>query len=177
MELHCDTFLLRPLRASDAESMARYANNYNVWRNVRDYFPHPYKWEDATGFIRFNEDVTPATNFCIEYGGECVGVIGFVPQEDVYSKTADFGYWLGEPFWGQGIMTTAARKVVKYIFHHFDIVRIHAGIFAWNEASMRVLEKAGFTKECVFEQSVFKDGVLTDEHRYSLLKKNLPYDY
>ncbi|HWH67903.1 MAG TPA: GNAT family protein, partial [Candidatus Sulfotelmatobacter sp.] len=91
---------------------------------------------------------------------------------DVYSKTADFGYWLGEPFWGRGIMTTAARRMVDYIFTHFDIVRIHAGIFEWNGASMRVLEKAGFRKECVFEQSVFKDGQVIDEHRYSLLKRD-----
>lgn len=177
MEIDCGTFKLRTLLTTDVESMTRYANNYNIWRNVRDVFPHPYKPEDATGFIGFNEGVSPATNFCIEYGGECVGVIGFIPQEDVYTKTADLGYWLGEPLWGKGIMTIATRKMVRYIFNYFDAVRIHAGIFAWNTASMRVLEKAGFKKECVFEQAIYKDGVLTDEHRFSILKRDLPNDY
>lgn len=172
MVIDCGSFVLRPVHASDAPSMARYANNYNVWRNLRDYFPHPYKLEDAVYFIMQNEGVEPLTNFCIECEGECVGVIGFVPQPDVYSKSADFGYWLGEPFWGRGIMTEASRRVVDYIFRHFDIVRLYAGIFDWNPASMRVLEKAGFQKECVFEDAIFKDGRLLSEHRYSLLKKN-----
>jgi RimJ/RimL family protein N-acetyltransferase len=51
-------------------------------------------------------------------------------------------------------------------------VRLYAGIFDWNPASMRVLEKAGFTKECIFEDAIYKDGQLLSEHRYSLLKKN-----
>jgi len=106
--------------------------------------------------------------------GECAGVIGFVPQPDVYAKSADFGYWLGEPFWDRGIMTEAARQTAGYIFQHFDIVRLYAGEFGWNTASMRVLEKAGFQKECVFEDAIFKDGQLISEHRYSLLKKNWP---
>ena len=153
--------------------MTKYANNYNIWRNVRDYFPHPYKPEDAMAYIVQNEGVDPLTNFCIDVEGECVGVIDFVPQPDVYSKSADFGYWLGEPFWGKGIMTEAARQVVPYIFQQFDIARLYAGVFEWNTASMRVLEKAGFRKECVFEDAIFKDGQLIPEHRYSLLRKNL----
>jgi RimJ/RimL family protein N-acetyltransferase len=172
MLIDCGSFQLRPLTPADAGSMASYANNYNIWRNVRDYFPHPYKPEDAVGFILFNEGVAPPTNLAIDYEGACVGVIGFIPQEDVYSKTADFGYWLGEPFWGRGIMTTAARRMVDYIFTHFEVVRIHAGIFEWNRASMRVLEKAGFKMDCVFEQAIYKDGQLINEHRYSLLKKD-----
>jgi [ribosomal protein S5]-alanine N-acetyltransferase len=172
MVIDCGTFRLRPLRPDDAGSMASYANNYNVWRNLRDAFPHPYRLEDAVRFILTNIGVMPPTNLCIEYQGACVGVAGFFPQPDVYCKSADFGYWLGEPFWGQGIMTMAARRMVEYIFTHFDIVRIHAGIFEWNPASMRVLEKAGFRKEGVFEQAIYKDGQLTNEHRYSILKKD-----
>ena len=172
MVIDCGSFVLRPVHASDAPSMARYANNYKVWRNVRDSFPHPYKLADAVFFIRHHERADPLTNFCIDYGGECVGAIDFVPQPDVYRKSADFGYWLGEPFWGRGIMTEATRRVVAYVFRNFDIVRLYAGIFDWNPASMRVLEKAGFQKECVFEDAIFKDGQLLSEHRYSLLKKN-----
>jgi len=173
MEIACSSFTLRPLRAADAASMAKHANNYNVWRNLRDYFPHPYKPEDAAAFIRMNEDLDDAlTNFCIDVKGACAGVIGFVPQPDVYARSADFGYWLGEPFWGKGIMTEAASQTAAFIFRRFDIVRLYAGVFDWNRASMRVLEKAGFEKECVFEDAIYKDGQLISEHRYSLLKKN-----
>lgn len=172
MVIDCGTFTLRSLQPGDAGSLALYANNYHVWRNLRDYFPHPYQPEDALHFIMQNLGVEPAVNLCIHYGGECVGVIGINPQEDVYRKTAELGYWLAEPLWGRGIMTTAARRMVDYAFTHFDIVRLHAGIFEWNPASMRVLEKAGFRRECVFEHSVFKDGQLINEHRYSILKRD-----
>jgi RimJ/RimL family protein N-acetyltransferase len=47
-----------------------------------------------------------------------------------------------------------------------DIVRIHAGIFEFNPASMRVLEKCGFKREAVFEQAIIKVGKIYDEVRY-----------
>lgn len=172
MVIDCGPFRLRSLRFEDAGSMASYANNYGIWRNVRDYFPHPYKVEDATAFIGQNEGVDPAVNLAIEYEGACAGVIGITPGEDVYRRTTEIGYWLGEPLWGKGMATTAVQKMVDYTFTHFDIVRLYAGIFEWNPASMRVLEKAGFRRECVQPQGAYKDGQLIDVHQYSLLKKD-----
>ncbi|HYE72119.1 MAG TPA: GNAT family N-acetyltransferase, partial [Blastocatellia bacterium] len=92
--------VLRNWRRSDAASVARYANNYNVWRNVRDRFPHPYTLMDAEEWVRYASRENPALNFAIEVGGEAVGGIGLVPKEDIYRRTAEIGYWLGEPFWG-----------------------------------------------------------------------------
>lgn len=169
MEIDCGNFLLRPLRMSDKDSMAKYANNYNIWKNVRDRFPHPYTIDDAITFLSHKENETPVTDFCIEFDQECIGVIGFILQTDVHRKSAEFGYWLGEPFWGKGIATTAAKRLAQYVFEQFDIVRLYAGVFEWNKASARVLEKAGFRFECVFEKAIFKDNRLSDEHRYCLL--------
>jgi len=60
-------------------------------------------------------------------------------------RTAELGYWLGEPFWGRGIMTGAVRAFTAWAFPHFDLVRIYAELFANNAASIRLLEKASFT--------------------------------
>ena len=169
MEINCGDFLLRPPRMTDAESMARYANNYNIWRNVRDRFPHPYTLDDAVTFLAARVHAGPVTDFCIDYNGECIGMIGIILQTDVHRKSAEFGYWLAEPFWGRGIVTKAAQKLIPHIFEHFDLVRLYACIFAYNKSSMRVLEKAGFRFECIFEKAVFKDNQLVNEHRYCLL--------
>ncbi|NCB07510.1 MAG: N-acetyltransferase [Bacteroidia bacterium] len=62
------------------------------------------------------------------------------------------------------------KKIVEYGFANLDIVRIHTGIFEFNTASQRVLEKCGFKKEAVFEKAIFKKNRLWGEVRYALLK-------
>ena len=85
--------------------------------------------------------------FCIEIDGVAVGGIGVHPGEDVHRHTATMGYWLGEEFWGRGVMTEAVTAVTDFCFENFPLRRISAEVFANNPASARVLEKAGFTFE------------------------------
>ena len=68
-------------------------------------------------------------------------------QTDIYARTAEIGYYVGEPYWGQGIASEAIGKMVQYGFEVLDIIRIYAGVFEHNKASMRVLEKNGFVFE------------------------------
>ena len=88
-------------------------------------------------------------------------------KDDIYRKNAEIGYWLGEAYWGNKIISTAIMDVVKYTFANYDIHRIYAGVFEYNVASMRVLEKAGFVKEAVLRKSLTKEGKLFDEHIYA----------
>jgi RimJ/RimL family protein N-acetyltransferase len=67
-------------------------------------------------------------------------------------------------------MTKAVNLICDFGFKNMDIVRIHAGIFEYNPASMRVLEKCGFKREGIFEKSVFKNGKFYDEIRYAKVK-------
>ena len=96
--------------------------------------------------------------FCIEIDGAAVGGIGVHPGEDVHRHTATVGYWLGEEFWGRGIMTEAVTAVTDFCFENFPLRRISAEVFANNPASARVLEKAGFTFEGRLKNNVLKDG-------------------
>ena len=70
---------------------------------------------------------------------------------------------------GRGIMTQAVKAVAPYVMSRFGLVRLEAPVFAWNPASMRVLEKCGFAKEGVSRASVFKDGDLVDQVLYALV--------
>lgn len=170
--LQTDRFTVREFVPEDAPSVAKYANNRKIWEQVRDQLPHPYKLEDAEGFIRMVNERQPPNAFAIVIEGEAAGAIGVHPQNDVYRYSAELGYWLGEPFWGRGLMTEIVKGVVGIAFERFNIWRIYAGVFSSNPASMRVLEKAGFQKEGLLRQATFKDGKVLDEVRYALLKED-----
>lgn len=162
--------VLRAWKPGDEPSLVRHANSRTIWRNLRDAFPHPYTLVDAKRWIEVANPTPPITNFAIVVEGAAVGAIGLVLREDVFRKSAEIGYWLGEEFWGRGIVTEAVRAVTDYAFETFDLCRVYAGVFEWNPASMRVLEKAGYEFECRMKKSVTKDGETIDEFIYAVVR-------
>ncbi len=160
--------IIRPLKPEDAPRISLLSNNINIWKNVRDSFPFPYKLEDAQTFIQNCINQNPMVTFGIEYDGEIVGAIGFELQSDVYRLSAELGYWIGEPYWGKGIATQSVKSMVKFGFNELNLIRIYAGVFESNKASMKVLEKAGFKKECIAKKAVIKNGEIMDGHRYAI---------
>lgn len=161
---------LRPWKQGDEQSLVRYANNKKIWQNVRDHFPYPYTPADAQRWIFHASTSLFDKVFAIEVNGEAAGSIGLVPKEDVYRKSMEIGYWLGEPFWGKGIATEAVGRVTAYGFETFDINRMYADIFEWNPASARVLEKNGYLFEARLKKAVVKDDRIGDVLIYSKLK-------
>lgn len=164
-------FSLRNWQPDDAPSIVKYANNKKIADNLRDGFPHPYTLEDAESYIQ-NLGADSDARICraIEISGETVGSIGVFLKEDVYRKSAEIGYWLGEPFWGQGIITDAIRLMCGMAFQKFDIVRIYAEPYAYNTGSRRALEKTGFVLEGILKKSVCKNGKIHDSCIYALVK-------
>lgn len=169
MELRLTRCTVRSWRRSDAASLAEQANNRNIWINLRDRFPHPYTSADARGFLRDVMNRVPETAFAIEVGGQAVGGIGFVPQIDVERVSAEIGYWLGEAYWGRGIVTEALDAVTRHAVEQHGLTRIFALPFAWNRASCRVLEKAGYTLEARLRRSAIKDGRIVDQMQYAYI--------
>lgn len=166
-------FKLRPWHLDDSESLAYYANNYNIARFMTDRFPHPYTIEDATSFIQMASSGTPTNILAIDVEGKAVGGIGLHIQPDIYRKNAELGYWLGEPFWGRGIITMAISQMVDYGFKHWDITRIFARPFGTNKASQRVLEKTGFELEGRFKNTLFKYEQYLDELIYAIRRTDI----
>ncbi len=162
--------ILRRLTNGDRSSLACLANNKKIWDNVRDSLPYPYTENDAATFINLTMQEAAPMTFAIDYRGQFSGVIGLTRQSDVYKKTAEIGYWIGEPFWNKGIATRAVKLMTGYGLQSLDFVRIHTGVFEYNIGSMRVLEKNGYAKDGVFKKSIFKNEKIWDEHRYSIIK-------
>jgi len=173
MELKSGNITLRPLRLSDAVRLAELANNEKISRNLRDGFPHPYTLADAESFLGKFTNQDPVTFFGIDYLDEYVGNIALVPGQDIYRKSAEIGYFIGEPYWNKGIVSKAVNLITDYGFNQLNILRIHTGVFEYNTASQKVLEKCGFVMEGVFRKSVYKQGQLWDEIRYSKLKPGI----
>jgi RimJ/RimL family protein N-acetyltransferase len=95
------------------------------------------------------------------------GGIGITLLTDVERCNADIAYWLGEQYWGRGIATQVLAAVSEYAFVTLDISCLQAWVFAWNKASMRVLEKCGYVREAVMRKSAIKDGQLIDRMLYA----------
>lgn len=164
-------FVLREWKTEDADSVAKYANNPKIAGNLRDGFPSPYTPEDARLFVAdCLRGQKGMIMLAIEIGGEAAGSIGVFRQDNVYRKSAELGYWLGEPFWGKGVMSAAVSEMCALAFGAWDIVRIFAEPFAGNAASRGVLEKAGFALEGILKRSVFKNGSITDSCIYAVTK-------
>ena len=165
-------YKLRPWKITDLTSLVHYANNYKIARNLTDKFPYPYTEEKGRWFIEFARSNEPNHIMAIDVGGEAVGGIGIHPQEDIECKNAEMGYWIGEPFWGKGIMTKAIIQMVDYGFDNFEIERIYARPFGTNIGSQKALEKAGFVLEARFEKTLYKFGEFEDELIYAVRRKH-----
>ncbi len=163
---------LREWQLGDAESIAKYANNQEIAKNLRNIFPHPYTIEDAKSYVNncINSDKTRQCTQAIVVSDEAVGSIGVFLKDDVYCKSAELGYWLGEAFWNKGIMSAAIKQICDFAFEEYDIVRIFAEPFAHNIGSRKVLEKAGFQLEGVLKKSVYKNGQIFDSCIYAFTK-------
>ena len=164
MSVHLPTAMpgcvLRPWRDADRADLVRHANDRRVWRNMTHTFPHPYTDADASLWLAIAADPGDSLQLAIEVDGRAAGGIGAIAGEGIFSATAQFGYWLGVPFWGRGIASAAARALADRIAGEQLFARLEAQVFAWNPASMRVLEKAGFSAEATLRSAAIKDGQL-----------------
>lgn len=166
-------FELRAWSFDDVASLVKYADNPRVAANLRNAFPSPYREEDARRYIRSCLDSSEARQMlcAVVVDGEAVGGAGLFRREDIQCRTAEIGYWLGEPFWGRGIATGVIRELCRRGFERYDIVRVEAWVFAGNTASQKALAKNGFLCEGTLRKSVYKSGVLRDCHVYALLRE------
>lgn len=153
--------------------MAAALSNKKVQDNLRDGLPYPYTEQDGKDFISAmlsaGENETFA--FAITVNNIVIGSISIFRQGNIHRQTAELGYYIAEEYWGKGIMTEAVKQICRYVFDKTDIIRIYAEPFAYNTASCRVLEKAGFQYEGTLRRNAVKNGRVIDMKMYSLLKE------
>lgn len=164
--------IIRKWEMADAKDLAKALSNKKVQDNLRDGLPYPYTEQDGEYYITsmLEADENDTFAFAIIVDGKVAGSIGVFRQGNIHMLTAELGYYIGEEYWGRGIMTKAVKQICEYVFEHSDIIRIYAEPFSYNIASCRVLEKAGFQYEGTLRNNAIKNGKVLDMKMYSLLK-------
>ncbi len=137
--------------------------------------PHPYHPADAETFLasiaKTATEHGEATTFALRLAsGKLIGGIGLSRGEQSWSHRAEIGYWLGRPFWKQGIMTAAVQAIIRHAFDDVGLLKLTAGVFSFNNASARLLEKCGFVEEGCLRRHLPKDGQRIDVRMFGLLR-------
>ena len=163
---------IRKWKIEDAEALKNAINNKKVLDNLRDGIPFPYTIDDAKDFITkiLKGEENSQYHWAILVDGNVVGNVGVFRQGNVHHLTAEMGYYIAEQYWGKGIMTKVVKDVCEYIFENTDIIRIFAEPYAYNTASCKVLEKAGFELEGILRSNAIKNGKILDMKMYSIIK-------
>ena len=164
--------VIRKWSIDDKTDLAINLNNLKVMNNLRDGLPYPYTEDDAEDFIQMMLSADPDSTFAfaITLDNKVIGSIGVFRKDNIHSGTAEMGYYIGEPNWGNGYMTNAIKQVCAYVFENTDIIRIFAEPFAHNIASCRALEKAGFQYEGTLKSNAVKCGNVVDMKMYALTR-------
>ena len=126
--------VLRDLRPEDLDTVTALAGNYEVSKWLVPV-PYPYSRADAEDFLRLDIAGELGLLWVVIHNGSLIGAV---------STGKELGYWLGQPYWGEGYMTEAARAAVDMSFEISDMSEIRSSHFVGNEGSRRVLEKLGF---------------------------------
>lgn len=134
--------VLRALCPSDADKVARLANNRKI-AEMTATIPHPYTVQDAIDWIAETAVRTGAMTLavCRKSDGELLGSCGYFVTE---AGSPEIGYWMGEPYWNQGYATEAVRAMIDHLFTATHHEMLTAGCRVTNAASRAVLDKCGF---------------------------------
>jgi RimJ/RimL family protein N-acetyltransferase len=162
---------LRPFRNSDADEVQRLAGDPAV-ADTTLKIPHPYEDGMAEKWISnhrdwFERDEQAVFAITRKDDGRLLGAIGLrIERED---QRAELGYWLGQPYWGRGFCTEAARAMVGFGFGPLGLRRIEARVLRRNVASGRVLHKIGMAREGRLRQHTRKGDVFEDLEVYGII--------
>ena len=169
-------FILRELDPEkDEKSIIENISNTKILNKIN--LESPYTKENYQDFVKSYEKIKNGLSndkqFIIDVNGEAVGVIGLMIKNKSKSHVGTFGYWLGEKYWGQGIVPEAIKMLVDYAFNELGLLKLKIDFLEDNLNSRRVAEKNGFTYEYTQKKECFKEGKYTDLVCFSRFKEEL----
>jgi ribosomal-protein-alanine N-acetyltransferase len=172
-ELITNNLKLRKIRPSDISSLLKYCNNKNISDQIIN-IPYPYLEEDA--IFRMNFILQGFKNkeryvFAISFkdSEELIGEIGL--HLDKTNNSAQFGYWIAEPFWGKGIATEATTVILKFGFEQLSLNKIYATHYPDNLASGKVMQNNKMIKEAEMKEHYKINDTYKNVIQYRLTKK------
>ena len=144
--------ILRPWQEADAESLYAYAKDPDI--GLPAGWPPHKSVEDSRGVIRYVFSAPETYAVCLEDGSP-IGSIGLKLRgsTDMTDREdeCELGYWIGKPFWGQGLIPEAARELLRYAFRELGMGAVWCGYYEGNEKSKKVQEKLGFVYQYTTE--------------------------
>lgn len=146
MILQTERLILRPWQEDDAKSLYKYASDPEVgpWAG----WPPHTSVEDSRDIIRNVLSVPETYAVCLKENGAAVGSIGLKTGDatDMTDRAdeCELGYWIGQPFWGQGLIPEASREILRHAFEDLGMSAVWCGYYDGNAKSRRVQEKLGF---------------------------------
>lgn len=163
--LRGETVTLNVIGEDDIEFLQELVNHPDVWPNLAQYAP--LTEQNERQFVESLAD-SDDVHLVICTDDNPLGIVGLNDLDATWGK-AELGYMLHPDHWGNGYMTDAARRLVRYGFDQRRLHKVTANAFANNPASKRVLEKVGFVEEGHFREHAYLDGEYVDVVRYGLL--------
>lgn len=146
--------ILRPWQEEDAEALYRYAKDPAVGPAAG--WPVHTSVENSREIIRGILSAPETYAVVLRETGEPIGSVGLMRGKqsnlDIGEDEAELGYWIGKPYWGQGLIPEAAQALMEYGFEQLQFKVIWCGCFAENTKSMRVQEKCGFQRQYIEEK-------------------------
>ena len=147
MRLETQRLILRPWTEADAESLYEYARDPRVGPAAG--WPVHTSVENSREVIRTILSAPENYAVCLKTDNRAIGCVGLTVGEKSNLKLPDtegeIGYWIGVPFWGQGLIPEAVRAVIRRGFEDLGLTTLWCGYFEGNDKSRRVQEKCGFT--------------------------------
>jgi len=174
--METDRLLLRPWRASDAPALYKYAANPNIGPVAG--WPAHTSVENSAQIIRTVLSAPETYAVVLKEAGEPVGSIGLMTSGGLHTAEigdgeGEIGYWIGEPYWGRGLIPEACRALIRHGFEGLGLSAIWCGYYDGNEKSRRAQEKCGFrAHHTEMDKPVLQLGgdVRRTEH-FTLLRK------
>ena len=174
MTLETERLLLRPWEETDAEALYEYAKDDRVGPAAR-WWPHQ-SVEDSREIIRTVLSAPETYAVCRKEDGRPIGSVGLMiggqSKTRLPENQGEIGYWIGVPFWGQGLIPEAVRELIRHAFADLRLEVLWCGWFDGNEKSRRVQEKCGFTYHRTVENLLWEQtGEVLTEHLSRLTRE------
>lgn len=142
-----ERLILRPWKEEDAESLYRYAKNPEVGPIAG--WPVHTSVENSREIINQVLSDTETYAVCLKEDNVAIGSIGLISPAQSHTKAAsdelEIGYWIGVPFWGQGLIPEAVKALQEHAFFNLGCSALWCGYYEGNGKSKRCQEKCGFT--------------------------------
>ena len=173
--METDRLILRPWRESDAVSLFRYASDPDIGP-IAGWLPHA-SVDDSLEIIRTIFASPEIYAVVLKNSHEPVGSCGIMFSDSLHSADmkqgeAEIGYWIGKPYWGQGLIPEAVKALLSRCFNELVLDAVWCGYYEGNNKSKRVCEKSGFKFHHTNHNILSPLGDKRTEHFYIMTKED-----